>query len=157
MRLSTKKTIIMSSILALPLISLAALPSAAQDPVYGKGDTDLPPGHYVWTIRNHCSEPIRFALNFQTGENRVVTAGWWSLPPQGEFRIPMNSEWIGYLAISRSEKFWWWDPNGRGPEFGADLARDFEFPGDGTRQGFPVYKFFWISVIEEKTTTLTCP
>jgi len=135
--------------LAFLLIILAASPGAAQ-----KGDWGQPPGDHVWTIRNVCFEPIRFAMNYQTVKGRVVTKGWWHVPPQGEAKIRMLSEHIGYYAVSRSNKSHWYDPDG--PKFGIDLARDFEYPNDGIQRGVQVYKFRWISVIEEPITRLDC-
>lgn len=139
--------------LVLILLAQIAVPSVAQ--LEGKGDTAQPPPIYPWTVHNRCQEPVRLALHFQKDDGRVVTRGWWQLPPQGEVGGPMNSEWIGYLAISHSRKFWWWNPDG--PKFGVDLSRDFEFPGDGKRQSATIFGFHWISVLREPITTLTCP
>ena len=142
----------------LALIALLALPSAAWTQ---KGDDDSPPPVHIWTVRNQCREPIRIALNYLTAEEtaeggivgRVVTRGWWMVPPYTEVEIRMLGEWIGYFAVSLSYSLRWSDP--AGPKFGLDLERNFDYAGDGRRARW-IDGFILRSVIERPIETLTC-
>ncbi len=120
----------------------------------GKADAWSPPGRYVWTIINDCHETIRLAINFTTGENRNITKGWKQVPPNKMVCFKMNSEYIGYYAVSSSGQYHWWDA--ARPDFGVNLKKDFEYPANGLKKGRQKIQFMWISIIEEPKTRLTC-
>jgi hypothetical protein len=150
-----KLPFIIALIFILCAFSSPAIADWSKYEVLGKGEDPGIPGDYIWTIKNQCNESIRLAINFTTGWGRTITKGWKYMQPQSEFALKMNSEYIGYHAVSISNRYYWWDS--KRPYFGVNLDRDFEYASDGLRQGPTKVQFVWISIIEEPVTTLICP
>ncbi len=141
--------------LLLSLIVICTSSSINSAYAYGGDDPNPPVCDYSWVLQNKCSEQLRVAINYQNCDNRWVTEGWWVVQPQSEIMIRVNSLYIGYLAISQSKKFWWYDS--QGPEFGVDLKKHyFIYPNDGKRDGVDVLKFKWINVMDHHITSLGC-
>ena len=142
-------------VLTFLLIILLISPCVAQW-LPGKGDDNLPPGYRTWTVHNLCHEHVLLALHYQTTEGRIITKGWYGIPPGQFIEIEMISEWIAYFARTQSKSHFWGDYSGNAQKCEADLNNNFEYIGCGTTHGVQKYNYKFISVAEEPHTELRC-
>ena len=134
------KMIKFHQVLAYILIILVSSPCFAQW-LPGKGDGNTPPGTRLWTAQNLCHETVLLALHFQTVDGKVITKGWYVMPPMAQLNFNMISEWIAYYARTQSFSYFWADPSNTYQGIGADLYNDFEYPGKGIGRAVKFYPY----------------